>query len=105
MTTNRFHPTRMRPIDVAWVANRLVSEIDDRYVLPDTARQIAEILQARAGQIPPDIVPAELAALLTQWASSSGPGASGSKSSCWTRSAAARQRCHEAGRLLGGGDF
>jgi C-terminal processing protease CtpA/Prc len=55
-------------MDVAWVANRLASEIDDRYVLHDTARQIAETLRARAGQIPPDIAPAELAALLTQWA-------------------------------------
>jgi hypothetical protein len=48
----------MRPMDVAWIANRLASEIDDRYVYPDTARQIAEILRTRAGQIPPDIASA-----------------------------------------------
>jgi hypothetical protein len=46
----------------------LASEIVDRYVFPDAATQIAETLRARAGQVPPDMAPAELAALLTQWA-------------------------------------
>ena len=55
-------------MDVTRVANRLASEIIDRYVFPDTATQIAETLRARAGQLPPDIAPAELAPLLTQWA-------------------------------------
>ena len=43
------------------------TEIVDRYIFPDTATQLAET-RARAGQIPPDPAPAELAALLTQWA-------------------------------------
>ena len=55
-------------MDVTWVANRFATEIVDRYIFPDTATQIAETHRARAGQIPPDTAPAELAALLTQWA-------------------------------------
>jgi len=55
-------------MDVTWVANRLASEMDDRYVYPDTATHIGGTLRARAGQIPADMAPAELAALLTPWA-------------------------------------
>ena len=55
-------------MDAVWVANRLASEIIDRYVYPDTATQIGETLRVRAGKVPPEIAPADLAALLTQWA-------------------------------------
>jgi hypothetical protein len=48
----------MRPIDLASIANRLASEIDDRYPYPDMAMQIAKTLRARAGQLPADLAPA-----------------------------------------------
>jgi hypothetical protein len=67
ITTGRFTSEDANPWTSPGSRNRFATEIDDRYIFPDTATQIAETLRDRAGKIPPDIAPAELAALFTQW--------------------------------------